>query len=216
MNDLLFFVADADMREAISGFFGRASVEQIVGCHRIAFDPRRDIKVCHEHDPGLYVRANEFLRPFTGTYRHVVLLVDEDWGGSPGATAIGERLDAHLSDVGWPSPAGLGLVVRPEVDVWLWSDSPHAARAMGWESWETLAAAVAGQGWLGRGQTKPSKPKEAAEWALRQKKIRRSPALYGQIARSVSIRRCEDQALARLLEALRTWFPAGAEASRVE
>lgn len=143
MNDLLFFVADADMREAIAGFFGRDAVERIVGCHRIDFDPRRDIRVCHEHDPGLYVRANEFLRPFEGAYRHVVLLIDA-------------------------------------------------------------------------GQTKPRMPKEAAEWALRQRKVRRSPALYGQIARAVSIRRCEDPALARLLEALRAWFPGESEASRGE
>jgi hypothetical protein len=216
VNDLLFFVADADMREAIAGFFGRDAVERIVGCHRIDFDPRRDIRVCHEHDPGLYVRANEFLRPFEGAYRHVVLLVDEAWDGSPGATAIGDRLDAHLSSVGWPPPEGLGLVVQPEVDVWLWSDSPHAAKAMGWTSWDMLAAAVRSQGWLDAGQTKPRMPKEAAEWALRQRKVRRSPALYGQIARAVSIRRCEDPALARLLEALRAWFPGESEASRGE
>ncbi|MFV8752117.1 methylation-associated defense system protein MAD4 [Nannocystaceae bacterium ST9] len=208
MNDPLFFVADADMREAISGFLGRASVDRVIGCRRFDFDARRDIKVANEHDPGLYTRANELLRPFAGTYRHVVLVIDEDWGGSPGAERIRERLDEHLTEIGWPPPEGLGLVVQPEVDIWLWSDSPHSATAMGWRSWDELRPALTTEGWLNEGQVKPEQPKEAAEWALRKRQIRRSPALYRKIAEAVSIRRCEDRAVECLLETLRRWFPA--------
>jgi hypothetical protein len=56
---------------------------------------------------------------------------------------------------------------------------------------------------------KPERPKEAAEWALRNcgHKAPRSAALYRQVSSQVSIQRCEDHALARLLNGLRAWFP---------
>lgn len=211
MNDLLFFVADKDMAEAIGGLLERDQIHSIVGCGRFGFDSRRDIKIAvGQNDPGLYVRAKELLRPFAADYAHAVVIVDEEWTGSPGADAIERALRHHLRDAGWRDGNSLGLVVRPEADVWLWSDSPHSATALGWESWGALRPALETQGFLTAGRTKPERPKEAAEWALRNggKKIPRSAALYRQVSSKASINRCEDDALARLLNALRTWFPA--------
>ena len=50
----------------------------------------------------------------------------------------------------------------------------------------------------------------AAEWALRHcgRKLPRSAALYRRVAANVSVKRCEDAALERLMDALRGWFPA--------
>ena len=101
------------------------------------------------------------------------------------------------------------LVVRPEADVWLWSDSPHSATALGWTSWDVLRPRLEEEGFLAADKAKPDRPKEAAEWALRNcgHKAPRSAALYRQVSSKVSIKRCEDDALARLLMALRSWFP---------
>jgi hypothetical protein len=150
------------------------------------------------------------LRPLAADYRHAVVIVDEEWEGSPGADGIVLRLSEHLADAGWPDANGLPLVVRPEADVWLWSDSPHSATALGWPSWAELRPALERQGFLTSGRTKPDRPKEAAEWALRNcgRKAPRSAALYRQVSSSVSVHRCEDAALARLLDTLRIWFPA--------
>lgn len=212
MNDIFFLVADKDMREAVAGLLDRDQIHRILGCRPFAFDSRRDIKVATaDKDPGLYVRANKLLQPFAAEYRHVVVIVDEEWDGSPGADAIEEQLRAHLADAGWSADAALALVVCPEADVWLWSDSPHSARALGWPSWSELRPALEEQGWLDPGQTKPKHPKEAAEWALKnaKRKAPRSAALYRQVASKVSITRCEDTALEQLLSALRAWFPEG-------
>lgn len=210
MNDLLFLVADKDMAEAVAGLLERDQVQRVVGCGPFGFDSRRDIKVAKgQNDPGLYVRANELLRPLAGDYRRAVVIVDEEWDGSPGAKAIEERLCEHLADAGWAAETGLALVVRPEADVWLWSESPHSASALGWPSWNELRPALENAGWIDLGQAKPSRPKEAAEWAL-QHSVRRAPrsaVLYRQVAAKVSINRCTDAALARLLTALRAWFP---------
>jgi hypothetical protein len=210
MNDLLFFVADKNMAEAVAGLLERDQVHRILGCRPFEFDSRRDIKVAAgQNDPGLFVRANELLRPLAADYRHAVVIVDEEWDGSPGADAIEQQLRAHLADAGWAEDAALALVVRPEADVWLWSDSPHSATALGWSSWTELRPALEEQGWLVSGQTKPMRPKEAADWALRHcgRRAPRSAALYRRVASKASVDRCADTALERLLNTLRSWFP---------
>lgn len=212
MNDILFFVADKNMREAVGGLLERDQIHRIVGCRPFSFDGRRDIKVAEgQNDPGLYTRANELLRPLRAEYTHAVVIADEEWNGSPGAAVIEQRLRVHLDDAGWTAENSLGLVVRPEADVWLWSDSPHSATALGWPSWDALRPRLEQEGLLAAGRAKPERPKEAAEWALRNgagKKVPRSSAIYRQISSQASVQRCEDDALTRLLNALRAWFPA--------
>ncbi len=210
MNDLLFLVADKNMAGAVGGLLERDQIHRVIRCGAFDFDARRDIKVAAgHHDPGLYVRANELLRPLAADYRHAVVVVDEAWEGSPGAEDISRRLREHLDDVGWSVHNSLALVVRPEADVWLWSDSPHSATALGWASWDALRSALEQRGLLAVGRTKPDRPKEAADWALRNcgHRAPRSSALYRQVSSRVSIHRCEDDALSRLLNALRMWFP---------
>lgn len=213
MNDLLFLVADTNMREAVAGLLERDQVHRVIGCAPFGFDGRRDIKVAAgQNDPGLYVRANELLRPLAADYRHAVVIVDEEWDGSPGAEVIARQILAHLADAGWPADRALALVVCPEADVWLWSDSPHSATALGWPSWDLLRPALEREGWMREGERKPGRPKEAAEWALRNcgHRAPRSAALYREVSSRVSVHRCEDGALALLLAALRTWFPVEA------
>jgi hypothetical protein len=210
MKDLLFLVADGNMSEAVAGMLGRSSVHLAIGCGAFDFDGRRDVKVAKgQNDPGLLKRADELLRPYSGEYQHAVVVVDEEWGGSPGADAIRQQLDGHLERAGWPIPDGLSLVVRPEADVWLWSDSPHTPTALGWASWTDLRPALEREGWMAEGDVKPPRPKEAAEWALQSgpKRLPRSSALYRQVASKVSVNRCQDDAYLDLLDALRVWFP---------
>lgn len=204
------YAADGQMGEALGGFLEREAIDRIIGCRPFEFDSRRDIKVAKgQNDCGLHTRADELLRPFAGEYRHAVVIVDEEWEGSPGAAQIRDRLNAHLGRAGWAPPEGMSLVVRPEVDAWLWSDSPHSAQAMGWESWEQLRLALVSKGWLDEGATKPARPKEAADWAVRNgaRRVRRSAALYRKVASRVGVGRCEDPAVVELLDALRRWFP---------
>jgi len=177
----------------------------------VAVDARRDIKVAEgQNDPCLFSRASELLRPLRAEYTNAVVIVDEEWIGSPGAAVIEQKLRAHLDDAGWTAETSFGLVVCPEVDVWLWSDSPHSVTTLGWTSWEVLRPRLEQEGLLAAGKAKPERTKAAAEWALRNsagKKAPRSSAIYRQVSSQVSMKHCEDDALIRLLKALRAWFP---------
>lgn len=210
MKELLFRVADKCMAEAIAGVFDRPAWDRVIGCRRFDFDSQRDIRVAAgRNDCGLYSEGCELVRPFFGEYRRVVMIVDEAWDGSPGAETIEAKLRDHLVRAGWSVEDSLPLVVCPEVDIWLWSESPHSATALGWDSWIDLRPALHANGWLSPEQAKPALPKEAAEWAVRngsRKKVR-SASLYRQVASKVSLERCSDNALVRLVDQLRTWFP---------
>ena len=211
MRDLLVYVADGNMAEAVGGLIDRDKAHLVIGCAPFAFDSRTDIKVAKgQNDPGVYTRADALMQPFAKEYARAVVIMDEQWEGSPGAAAIEERLREHLIAAGWPAERGLALVVSPEADVWLWSDSPHTATALGWTSWDALRPALEEEGFLVPEQKKPSRPKEAAEWALGKgpKRIPRSSKLYRQVSGKVSVKRCEDDALSVFIHQLRTWFPA--------
>lgn len=210
MRDLLVYVADGNMAEAVGGLLDRNQAHLAIGCGPFLFDSRTDIKVAKgQNDPGVYTRADALMQPYAKEYTHAVVIVDEEWDGSPGASAIAKRLCEHLINAGWPADRALALVVSPEADVWLWSDSPHTAAALGWESWDALRPALEQQGLLEPNQSKPSRPKEAADWALRQgpKRIPRSSKLYRQVSGKVSVHRCEDTALNEFINQLRNWFP---------
>ena len=208
MRPLVFLVADKDMEQMLQGFFEWDGWPAIVPCAPFELNVQQDIRVAHgQNDPGLYARADELLQPFRGKYQRVVVMVDAEWAGSPGASAIRERISQHIINAGWEPEDGLALVLDPEVDAWLWSHSPHVAELMGWGKAEKLRRALERQGYMKEGTMKPMRPKEAAEWALRQTKKPRSSALYKKIAKRVSIERCQDPALRDLRSALARWFP---------
>ncbi len=214
MRDLLVYVADGNMAEAVGGLLDRAQAHRVLGCAHFTFDSRSDIKVAKgQNDPGVYTRADALMQPFTKEYARAVVIVDEEWEGSPGAAVIEERLRALLTAAGWPPDRALALVVSPEADVWLWSDSPHTATALGWTSWDDLKLALEQKGLLDPGRRKPSRPKEAAEWACSQgpKRVPRSAKLYRQVSGTVSVNRCEDNALTAFVNQLRAWFPPEGE-----
>jgi hypothetical protein len=103
---------------------------------------------------------------------------------------------------------GRALVVDPEIEVWLWSESPNVARVLGRDERQPpLRAWLAEQGVWPPEAAKPSDPKRAIEMVLHDTGTGRSSSLYGEIAARASIRHCQDGAFAALLRTLREWFP---------
>jgi hypothetical protein len=105
---------------------------------------------------------------------------------------------------------GSVVVIEPELDIWVWSDSPHVDRVLGWaDRTPNLRNWIVSQGYMLPDQEKPIRPKEALEKALYVAKKPRSSAIYQSLAERVSLARCSDRAFKKLRETLRRWFPEG-------
>jgi hypothetical protein len=209
VRDCLFLVADKNMEGVLKGFLSRPGVHASLGCGPFNFDPRRDLHVAHgQNDPGLYTRANEFLQPYAQSHRHATVVIDEEWDGTPGADQIERRLTDHLVQAGWQQDFCCAVVIAPELENWIWQDSPHVCEQLGFEgSYAELRGQLERKGYWRSGEVKPHRPKEAVEEVLRMNKIPRSSAIYRDLATRIKTSRCTDSAFLKLREAMRRWFP---------
>ena len=160
MRDCLFLVADKNMEGMLKGFFSRDAFHHAMGCRHFSFDYRQDLVVAHgQNDPGMYTRANEFLQPYASSHRHAVVIVDAEWDGSPGEEVISQRLSEHLIHAGWTNDRGCAVVIAPELENWVWQDSPHVCSALSFEGqFSELRAKLEKQGFWRQNSEKPDRP----------------------------------------------------------
>ncbi len=205
LGDLLVLVADRDMQAAITGILHR---HQSVGMRSIRFDVQRH----PETDAGCRCEGAEYLGAFVGQYEHAILMFDHEGCGQEDVTPaeLEEQINRSLTAAGWRDRATT-IVLVPELDVWVWSDSPHVEAALGWRGrTPSLRDWLRQKGYLAEQAAKPARPKEALEAALRVVKLPQSSAMYEELAAKVGFDRCTDQAFAKLKSILRTWFGEGA------
>lgn len=197
-KDLIVLVADKDAEAGVRELLGRHSA---LGIRTIM----ADVFVHPHHDPGVFNEAHEFLSPFISQYAYALVMFDlEGSGRKEDAEKLAIELQSRLDNVGW-SNRSMVVVLNPELEIWVWSDSPHVAEALGLSSHE-LAGLLAEYRPIG--QKKPSHPKEAVEQALRRSKTPRSSSIYSKIARGISLSRCTDSAFLHLKANLQEWFPS--------
>jgi hypothetical protein len=88
------------------------------------------------------------------------------------------------------------VVIDPELEIWVWSASPHVEDVLGWRgSTPPLRSWLRNQGLWGDDRPKPQDPKRAMEGALYEKRIPRSSSLYRQLAEKVGLTTCRDASL---------------------
>lgn len=202
-RDLVVLVADKNMEEAVRGLLSRA----------IAFGIRQpDFEILRHPatDSGCLGDAHSFLRASSGRYEHALVMLDRDGCGKDTLprTELELEIEQRLFCNGWNDRAA-AIVIEPELEIWIWSNSPVVDTAVGWPIGDVrLRDALVDAGFLLDGATKPADPKGAMEYALGKSKIPRSSAIYGRIAQKTSFRRCEDPSFLKFKETLQSWFPA--------
>lgn len=201
MKDLVALVADRDIEAAISKLLRR---HQALSIAEISVDVLRH----PQRDPGCHKVGSSFLASLRDQYRHALLVFDAAWEGATPATQQQTKVESDFARDGIEAWASV-VVIDPELEAWVFSDSPHVDKCLGW-SGRTLSA----RGWLERrglaepGRAKPADPKAAVEAVLREIRKPRSSAIYGELASRVSVDRCVDPAFQRLRSQLQVWFPA--------
>ena len=164
----------------------------------------------HPNSASGCVDAHEFLRPFQQIYLYAIVLMDyagSNYENRLTCENLKKRIEQNLTSSGWQDRSA-AIIVNPELENWVWSNSHHVEEVLGWKDREpALQTWLIEQKWLESGKTKPAMPKEAMEAALRAARLPRSASLYRELAQKVSIARCEDPALIKLKQTLQTWFP---------
>lgn len=160
-----------------------------------------------EHDPGILLRGHLLLQPLRNEYKYAAVVFDRDGCGSPRPAAeLSATVQGNLDRSGWAGRSSV-TVLDPELEVWVWADSPHVARALGWKRLDTLTRWLIDKGYLREGMVKPMDPKGAMDAALREARLPTSTSVYRRIARNVGLARCTDPAFLGFQETIRAWFP---------
>jgi hypothetical protein len=167
-----------------------------------------DIYVHPENDPGCLLHGHDFLRSFVNRYAHALVILDREGCGQErfSRETLESNIEERLSQTGWDHRAA-AIVIDPELEVWVWSDSPHVDSVLGWEGKQPdLRSWLIIQGFSSSRQIKPNRPKEAVQEALRLVRKQRSSSLYLQLAEKVSLDRCFDRAFIKFKMTLNDWF----------
>ena len=199
--DLVALVADKDIEQTLRGLLEKRQASLGIRVSRF------QVFVHTRHDPAMLRESVAILASVLGRARHALALFDHEGSGSGGRSAeqVQQDLTDRLAAGGWGDRAA-AIVIAPELEAWVWSDSPHVASALGWDDTARLREWLTERGHWRTGEAKPARPKEAFEAALTRMRTPRSAAIFRQLAEEVGLQRCTDKAFARLCGQLRTWF----------
>lgn len=200
-KDLVVLVADVQQEKTLETLFRERY--QALGIRSFTFDIYRHPR----KDAGVYHEAADFLRTYQPPqYLHALVLLDQAWDGRPGdAAAIQRDLLTRLHQTTWQADNSEVIVFEPELEVWVWVDSPHVAGVLRMD-WNEIHALAQNQGYWVVGQSKPHQPKELLEDILARQRRPRSAAIFQALAQQVSLARCQDPAFLLLRRTLQQWF----------
>jgi hypothetical protein len=205
-KDLIVLVADQDMLFSLRGLLSRPGS---LGIRAVEYD----VYPHPHHDPACLLEAHDFLRPFVRSYVHALVVFDREGCGQEHRTRdeLEQIVEKHLTRNGWDDHAA-AIAIDPELENWVWSNSPHVDLALGWKGRQpSLSEWLVQDGFVQVRYNKPARPKEAMEKALRMSKKSRSSSVFKLLAETVGVEGCADSAFNKFRETLKTWFPVQAD-----
>jgi hypothetical protein len=199
VRDLILLVPDKNTEYACRGALGR---RHSLGIRDVDFD----IDVESGRDGGVRKRGVQVLKTQQQRFRHALLILDyEGCGAAVSAEELEAALDASLAEA-WGTRAK-AIVIKPEVDVWMWGAETHLKEVLAWKSNLGVRDWLRDRGFTFGPEGKANRPKEALEAAFRHVHLPRSSAQYETLAKRLSLAKCKDPAFMRLRASLAGWFP---------
>lgn len=202
MKDLIILVADLDIENVMQGLLPRLT--HVLGTRDFSFDIKR-----HPYrDPGCMTGSADFLRPFIHQYCHALVCFDKEGSGQEknSRSEIEIQVETELINSGWTEENIAAIAIEPELETWMWINSPKVSEALGWNGAQQLYDWLKENEWLEHGEEKPKRPKEAMEAVLKKTKKARSASIYRNIATNASFRNCKDKAFLKTIALLKKWF----------
>lgn len=201
-KDLVVLASCKNSEHAIKGILSR---REALGIRHLTYD----VHINSKRDPGCLRISHDILRLYLNRYSYALVLFDREGCGQEtfSRELLEQRVETLLSQNGWGRHAA-AIVIDPELDIWVWSDSPHVDNILGWIGRQPdLRTWLMQQGALNNLNDKPSRPKEALEAVLKVTHKARSSSIYKNLAEVVGLRHCIDPAFIKLKTTLRNWFP---------
>ncbi|RME72381.1 MAG: hypothetical protein D6784_13620 [Chloroflexi bacterium] len=179
--------------------------------HRALGIPRLTFKVIRHpmRDNGVYHQAVTILRPYLQQAEYALVLLDREGSGQEHQSAeqIENILETALQENGWRQPDGRSragvIVLDPELEIWVWSSSPHVPRILGVSS-EQLEA-ILSRRFPRQANGKPARPKEAMLAVLKESQRPFSARIFQELASRVSLR-TKERAFTKFCRLLQQWF----------
>jgi hypothetical protein len=202
-RDLVVLVADKDMEQAIRQLLQRPASLGISGLtHEVYTHPARD--------NGCRAASHELLRPLASQYRFALVLFDREGSGGDVIERghLERQVEGRLEANGWSGRCG-ALVLDPELEIWMWTDSSELDQVIGWVGRQPpVREWLRAHGFTVNANGKPDRPKEALREALRHVRKQPSASPFAALAAKASLSRCTDPAFLKLKATLQRWFPA--------
>lgn len=199
--DLVALVADKDIEQSMIGILERP---ESLGIRKLNYA----IIPHPQKDPGCLKEGHDILRAYLKRAAHALIIFDRDGCGKEIKTR--EKLELEVEDrisiSGWGDRAA-AIIIDPELENWLWSDSPEVDAALRWkEKSPELRKWLKDKGYLKEKSNKPYPPKEALKEALKEVHLPFSSSIFRKIASKVSFNRCQDNAFIKMKEKLQLWY----------
>jgi hypothetical protein len=206
-GDLVVIAADGGTEQAIRGILERPAALGIRRLEGVEFPKLKEL------DAGTYARGHELASLYSDSHSHALVVFDLAWEGCPTDMPHGlESIVEGLLEPVWET-RGRCVVIRPELEAWVWSDSPHVAKCLGWDGLPELRTWLENKGLWNSADPKPADPKRAYIAAIEAKRFPKSNSNFRCLASRVSFSRCQDPAFLRLRQILLEWFPPLPQAS---
>jgi len=203
VKDLIVLAADRSMKLSVEALLAR---HQDLGIRSISFD----VFAHPDNDPGVLHRAHEFLRPQLRRYRCALAICDREGCGKESSSRekLEQIIEQGLSVNGWEGRAA-AVMIDPELEVWVWGDwSVLATSIRGIDTVVSLRQFLNKHEFLQPHQSKPPRPKEALQAAMKHVQIPFTSAIHQSMAAQAAFAQCIDPAFLKLRKTLREWFPS--------
>jgi len=125
-KELIALVADADTEYAVQALLLR---HQALHIKPISFDIQRH----PQRDAGCRSDCHNLLRLWLNDYQHAIVLFDHEGCGRENVSRLDleAEVESRLHASGWADRCAV-IVISPELETWIWSDSPVVDETLGW------------------------------------------------------------------------------------
>ena len=204
-KDLIVLAADPTMQRTI-----RTLIEyrrEALGLSSFSVD----VQAHRNRDPGCRTAAGDVLNPARHSHRKAMVVFDFYGCGENSRTAsqLESALEQNFKERGWEDDDIVFVVIEPELEAWLFgAPFQRIETAIGWSQAIPLREWMESNGHLSAEEIKPSDPQAAIDAALKLQNKPRTSKMFADLARTVSLARCQDRAFQKFRSTLQRWFPA--------